>query len=51
MEPKDSKKFWENCDTTFAHITPNRWLKSKKEFVSGFSKKYFPIVCLCLNGF
>lgn len=42
MEPKDSKKFWENCDTTFAHITPNRWLKSKKEFVSGFSKKYFP---------
>lgn len=32
-----SKKFWETCDTTFAHITPNRWLKSKESLVNSFS--------------
>lgn len=36
------KKFWESCDTTFAHITPNRWLKSKENLVNSFSNKFGP---------
>ena len=36
-----SKKFWETCDTTFAHITPNRWLKSKDQLVNSFSSHFY----------
>lgn len=42
MINEDPKKFWENCDTTFAHITPNRWLKSRESLVSSFSNKFGP---------
>ncbi len=34
------KRFWENCDTTFAHITPNRWLKSRDNLVKSFESHF-----------
>ena len=36
------KSFWEKCDKTFAHITPNRWLRSKTELVASFKKYHGP---------
>lgn len=42
MNIEDSKKFWENCDETFAHITANKWLKSRNELVKSFGLRYGP---------
>lgn len=32
------KNFWENCNTTFAHITTDDWLKNKENLISVYSK-------------
>jgi len=42
MNISDSKKFWEKCDTTFAHITPNKWLRNRSDLIKSFGKKYGP---------
>jgi SAM-dependent methyltransferase len=42
MNEEKAKSFWEKCDTTFAHITPDRWLKSRDHLVNSFSKKFDP---------
>ena len=45
MSQEKIKNFWENCSTTFAHITTDDWLKSKDNLFSLYYKKlkYFKI--------
>lgn len=34
------QNFWEKCDLTFAHINPNKWLKSRDHLVNSFSVNF-----------
>jgi hypothetical protein len=33
------REFWEKCNTTFAHITTEDWLKDKKSLFNLYSNK------------
>lgn len=45
MIKNNVKDFWENCSTTFAHITTGEWLKSKNNLYKLYDRnlKYFNI--------
>lgn len=45
MKDNKIKHFWENCSTTFAHITTDEWLKGKDNLYKLYDRnlKYFNI--------
>lgn len=45
MNHKKIKNFWEECNTTFAHITTDDWLKSRENLFNLYARKikYFNI--------